>query len=154
MSANLTFLLEFRDTVSSGLKRRETFQCVISVQFKPYTAAITPTWLHSLGAELVCLQSRSFTYREHLVHHWTKNISKTTTNISAARKIYQEIMGPNSNTKTTETHNLDAQTSSNCFEKKRRCYSNMSLSQRFWDLFQASSLKLAHFVHTILNVLV
>ncbi|XP_051720638.1 semaphorin-4B isoform X2 [Ctenopharyngodon idella] len=31
-------------------------------------------------------------------------------------------MGPNSNTKTPETHNLDAQTSSNCFEKKRRCY--------------------------------
>ncbi len=27
-------------------------------------------------------------------------------------------MGPNSNTKTPETHNLDAQTSSNCFEKE------------------------------------
>ncbi len=26
-------------------------------------------------------------------------------------------MGPNSNTKTPETHNLDAQRSSNCFEK-------------------------------------
>ncbi|KAK3516203.1 hypothetical protein QTP70_005710 [Hemibagrus guttatus] len=31
-------------------------------------------------------------------------------------------MGPNSNTKTPETHNLDAQTSSNCFENQRRCY--------------------------------
>ncbi len=27
-------------------------------------------------------------------------------------------MGPNSNTKTTETHNLDAQTFSNCFENE------------------------------------
>ncbi len=34
MSPNLTFLLEITDAVSSGLKRRETFQRVISVQFK------------------------------------------------------------------------------------------------------------------------
>ncbi len=34
MSPNLTFLLEITDTVSSGLKRRETFQRVISIQFK------------------------------------------------------------------------------------------------------------------------
>ncbi len=27
-------------------------------------------------------------------------------------------MGPNSNTKTPETHNLEAQTSSNCFERR------------------------------------
>ncbi len=33
-SPNLTFLLEITDTVSSGLKSRETFQRVISVQFK------------------------------------------------------------------------------------------------------------------------
>ncbi len=33
-SPNFTFLLEITDAVSSGLKRRETFQCVISVQFK------------------------------------------------------------------------------------------------------------------------
>ncbi len=34
------------------------------------------------------------------------------------------------------TPNLDAQTSSNCFEKKRRCYTmvNMPPSQLFWDL--------------------
>ncbi len=45
-------------------------------------------------------------------------------------------LGPNSNTKTPETHNLHAQTSSNCFEKKRRCYTmlNMPPSQLFWDL--------------------
>ncbi len=33
-SPNLTFLLEITDAVSSGLKRSETFQRVISVQFK------------------------------------------------------------------------------------------------------------------------
>ncbi len=33
-SPNLTFLLEITDAMSSGLKRRETFQRVISVQFK------------------------------------------------------------------------------------------------------------------------
>ncbi len=33
-SPNLTFLLEITDAVSSGLKRRETSQHVISVQFK------------------------------------------------------------------------------------------------------------------------
>ncbi len=33
-SPNLTFLLEIADDVSSGLKRREIFQRVISVQFK------------------------------------------------------------------------------------------------------------------------
>ncbi len=37
---------------------------------------------------------------------------------------------------SSETHNLDAQMSSNCFEKKRRCYTmvNMPPSQLFWDL--------------------
>ncbi len=51
---------------------------------------------------------------------------------------YQARMGPNSNTTTPETHNLDVQTSSNCFEKKRRCYTmvNMPPSQLFWDLFK------------------
>ncbi len=34
MSPNLTFLLEITDAVSSGLKSRETFQRVISIQFK------------------------------------------------------------------------------------------------------------------------
>ncbi len=34
MSANLTFFLEITDAVSSRLKRRETLQHVISIQFK------------------------------------------------------------------------------------------------------------------------
>ncbi len=65
-----------------------------------------------------------------------KNTSKTTTKSSAAGNLYQARMGPNSNTKTPETRKLNAQTSSNCFEKKRRCYTmvNMPPSQLFWDL--------------------
>jgi len=62
-----------------------------------------------------------------------KNMSKMTMNSSAAGNLYQARMGPNSNTKTPEIYNLDAQTSSNCFEKKRRCYTmvNMPPSQLF-----------------------
>ncbi len=41
-------------------------------------------------------------------------------NSSAAGNLYQAKIGPNSMIKTPETHNLDAQTSSNGFEKKRR----------------------------------
>ncbi len=41
-----------------------------------------------------------------------------TTNSSAAGNLYQARMGPNSNTKTPETHNLDAQTSSNYLKKE------------------------------------
>ncbi len=41
-----------------------------------------------------------------------------TTNSSAAGNLYQARMGPNSNTKTPETPKLDAQTSSNSFEKR------------------------------------
>ncbi len=103
--------------------RRRLFQgrpCVFQQDnAKPHTAAITTAWLRSRRVQV--LQSRS------------KNTSKTTTNSSAAGNLYQARMGPNSNSKTPETHNLDAQTSSNCFEKKRRCYTmvNMPPSQLF-----------------------
>jgi len=43
-------------------------------------------------------------------------------------------MGPNSNIKTPETHNLVAQTSSNCFEKKRRCYTMVNMPPSQLDL--------------------
>jgi len=56
-----------------------------------------------------------------------KNTSKTNTNSSAAGNLYQEGMGPNSKTKTPETHKLDAQKSSNCFEKKRRCFTIVNM---------------------------
>ncbi len=56
-----------------------------------------------------------------------KNTSKTITNSSAAGNLYQTRMGPDSNTRTAETHDLDAETSSNCFEKKRRCYTMVNM---------------------------
>ncbi len=53
--------------------RRRLFQgrpCVFQQDnAKPHTAAITTAWLKSPSTELACLQSRSFTYREHLAHH-------------------------------------------------------------------------------------
>ncbi|MGH0164017.1 UNVERIFIED_CONTAM: hypothetical protein FKN15_046098 [Acipenser sinensis] len=53
-------------------------------------------------------------------------------NTSAAGNLYKARKGPTSNTKTPDTHKLNAQTSSNCFEKKR-CYTmvNMPPSQLF-----------------------
>ncbi len=40
-----------------------------------------------------------------------KNMSNMTMNSSAAGNLYQARMGPNFNTKTPETHNLNAQKS-------------------------------------------
>ncbi len=53
--------------------------------------------------------------------------------------IWKSISGMNGTkfkTKTPETHKFDAQMSSNCFEKKKRCYTmvNIPPSQLFWDL--------------------
>ncbi len=84
---------------------------------KPHTAAITTAWLHS---------------RRVRVLNWpacSPDLSRIE-NSSAAGNLYQARMGPNSNTKTV------AQTSSNCFEKKRSCFTmvNMPPSQLFWDL--------------------
>ncbi len=178
-SPNLIFLLEITDAVSSRLKRRETFQRVISVQFKsqhlwwygdtyvhfiylsahsmnaeryikvlehymlptsrclfqgrpcvfqkdnakPQIAAITTAWLRSRRVRVLNWPACSADLSP-IENIWCiikqKNMSKMTTNSSAAGNIYQARMGPDSNTKTPETHNLDAQSSSSCFEKKRR----------------------------------
>ncbi len=95
----------------------------------------------------------------HLLNVWCiikqKIRQRWATNSSAAGNLYRARIGPNSNTKTLETRNLNAQMSSNCFEKKRRCYTvvNMAPSQLFWDLWEASNFKRAHFVHNILKCL-
>ncbi len=141
------------------LSRWRLFQgrpCVVQRDnAKPHTVAITTAWLHSRGFRVqhwpACSPDLSPT--ENIWHSdtgfqllkslWSSltylsfnDVSKTTTNSSADENLYQAKIGPNSNTKTTETHNLDAQTSSNCFEKKRRCYTmvNMTPSQLFWYL--------------------
>ncbi len=95
----------------------------------------------------------------HLLNVWCiiklKIRQRWATNSSAAGNLYRARIGPNSNTKTLETRNLNAQMSSNCFEKKRRCYTvvNMAPSQLFWDLWEESTFKRAHFVHNILKCL-
>ncbi len=64
-------------------------------------------------------------------------------------------MGPNSNTKTPETHNLDAQMSSNCLEKKRRCYTMVNIVPVPTILRPVAGIKLkwANFVHKIVKFL-
>ncbi len=119
--------------------RRHLFQgrpCFKQDNAKPHTAAIT-AWLRSRRVRVLnwpacspdlspieniwCIMKRKIRQR------WPQTLQQVW-------NLYQARMGPNSNTKTLET--LDAQTSSNCFEKKRRCYTmvNMPPSQLFWDL--------------------
>ncbi len=100
--------------------RRRVFQgrpCVFQQDnAKPHTAAITTAWLCS---------------RQVQVLNWpacSPDLSPIeNTNSSAAGNLYQARMGQNSNTKTPETHNLDAQTSSDCFKKKRRRYTVVNM---------------------------
>ncbi len=111
---------------------------------KPHSAAITTAWLHSRRVRVLnwpaCSPDLSpieniwciikWKIRQRCKgQRWPRTLQQLETYI-------RPRMGPNSNTKTPETHNLDAQTSSNCFEKKRRCYTivNMPPSQVFWDL--------------------
>ena len=98
------------------LKRRETLQCFISIQFK-----ISDGMEVHKYTQLACF-GRNY-------EHWKAckgfratdtplHMSKMTTNSSAAGNLYQARMGPNSNTETSETHDLDAQMSSNCLKRR------------------------------------
>ncbi len=102
---------------------------------KPQIAAITTAWLRSRRVRVLnwpacsadlspieniwCIIKRKIHQRR----------PKTT---SAAGNIYQARIGPNSNTETPETHNLDAQSSSSCFEKKRRYYTMVNMTCNFF----------------------
>ncbi len=121
---------------------------------KPHTAAITTAWLCSRRVRVLNWPAWNPDLSP-IENIWNEKVPNMTMNSLADGNLYRARMGSNSNTKTPETHNLDAQTSSNCFEKRRRCYTmlNMPPFQLFWDLLQASNLKWAHFVHNILKCL-
>ncbi len=90
---------------------------------KPHTAAITTAWLCSRRVQVLnwpaCSPDVSpieniWGIMKRKIHQYNSELFRS----------WKPISGKNGNkfTKTPETHNLDAQTSSNCFEKKRRCY--------------------------------
>ncbi len=92
---------------------------------KPHSAIITTAWFRS--RRVLVLNWPAYSPDLSPIEIIKIKMSKTTTNSSAARNLYQARMGPNSNTKTSETNNLGAQTSSNSFEKKRRCYTMVNM---------------------------
>ncbi len=120
---------------------------------KPHTAAITTAWLRSRSVRVLNWPACSpdLSPIENIWHiiKWKIHQRRPRTLQQLKTYIRQE-WDQIPTKKTSETHNLDAQTSSNYFERKRRCYTmvNMPLSQLCWDLQQASNLKGAQFVHT------
>ncbi len=128
--------------------RRRVFQ---QDNAKLHTAAITKAWLHNrrvwvlnwsaCSPDLSPIENIWRIIKLKIRQRWPRTLQQLET---YNRQEWDQIPTP-------KLHNLDAQTSSNCFEKKRRCYTmvNMPPSHLFWDLKQASNLKLAHFVHNI-----
>ncbi len=105
---------------------------------KPHTAAITTAWLHSgrvrvmnwpaCSPDLSPIENIWRILKRKIRQRQPQTLQQLETYI---RQEWDQIPTP-----TLKTHNLDAQTSSNCIEKKRRHYTmiNMRPSQLFWDL--------------------
>ncbi len=103
---------------------------------KPHTAAITTAWLRSrrvrvlnrpaCSPDLLPIENIWRIIKRKIHQRWPWTLQQLETYI-------RQEWDHTPNTKPPETHNLDAQTSSNCFEKKRRCYTrvNIALSQQF-----------------------
>ncbi len=83
--------------------RRRLFQ---QDNAKPHTAAITTAWLRSRRVRVLNWPACSpdLSPIENILRIITRKIRQTNTNSSAAGNLYQARMGPNSNTKTPETH--------------------------------------------------
>ncbi len=121
---------------------------------KPHTAAITTAWLHSrrvrvlnwpaCSPDLSPIENIWCILKWKICQRWPQTLQQVETYI---RQEWDQIPTP-------KLINPDAQMSSNCFKKKRICCTmvNMPPSQLFWDLYQATNLKLAHFVLKILNI--
>ncbi len=110
-------------------------QCVFQQDnAKPHTAAITTEWCCSRRVRVLNWSACSpdLSPIENIWRIIKRKIRQRRPQTLQQLETYQARMGPNSNTKTPETHNLNAQMSSNCFEKKR-CYTlvNMPPSQLF-----------------------
>ncbi len=128
---------------------------------KSHTAAITTAWLRSGRVRVLnwpeC--SPDISPIENIWRIIKRKIHQRGPRTLSSWKPISGKNGTNSNTKTPETHNLDAQTSSNCFEKKRRCYTmvNMPPSQletcsrhQIWnELILCINCKIAQFKHLL-----
>ncbi len=108
---------------------------------KPHTAAITTAWLHSRRVRVqnwpAC--SPDISPIENIWHIIKRKICQRRPQTlhqleTYIRQEWDQI--PTPKLQKLITRHKDAQTSSNCFEKKRRCYTmvNMPPSQLFWDL--------------------
>ncbi len=85
------------------------------------TAAIPTAWLHSrrvrvlnwpaCSPDLTPIENIWRIINKKICQRWPQTLQQLDI-------LYQARMGPNSNTKTPETHNLDAQTSSNCLKRR------------------------------------
>ncbi len=90
---------------------------------KPHTAAITTEWLRSRRVRV--LNWAAFSPDLLPIENLCRIIKWK---IRQRRPQNHKIsLKPISGKNRTKTHNLDAQTSSNCFEKKRRCFTMVNM---------------------------
>ncbi len=86
---------------------------------RPHSAAITTAWLRSRRVRVLNWPAcgPDLTPIENIWPIIKRKTRQRRPQSLQQLKTYQARMGPNSNTKTSATHNLDALTSSNCVEK-------------------------------------
>ncbi len=106
--------------------RRHLFQgrpCVFQQDnAKPHSAAITTAWLHSRRVRVLKWPACSpdLSPIKNIWHIYNEKYVKNDHKLFSSWKPIPGKNGTKFQLKTPESHKLDAQTSSNCFEKKRR----------------------------------